>query len=688
MGVIDPDVRALRRTSVETPDGRAPATAAWVAAIPTAVIVLLALLALGPPLGSLLFQERVPRIWRSLRWAVQPEHTEQARYLIALTAPLVLTGLTIWLTARRSSLLRSEAARRVALAAQAVAVLAVVACLVLQRTATLSSSYAHSSRVVYFSGATLVAAAAIAAGMLAVLRRPAVVGRVMGWTRESSRLALTVGIVAVALTAITVLPAIATEASVTEAQSEVVYHLRFTYDEALAVLDGRSPLGDFATQYASLWPYVVAGPLWVGGGTIGAFTVSMAALTALAMLALYALVRRVVRSSLLALALFLPLLATSAYRLHGPSVARFSLINYFGTMPLRYAGPFLLAWLLARHLDGARPRRAWPLLLVATLAAIDNVDFGVPAFVATLAALLWSQPLTWRSLRMLARELAIGLAIAVAVVTALLLVRTGRPPDWSLLVRFARLYAVTGYGMGPIHPQFGMSTVVYLTYVAAIGTATVQALRGSGERLLTGLLAWSGVFGLGTGSYYVGRSIAETLTNLFPAWALAVTLLTVAVVRGLAAREGRRPLAIELACLFAFGLLVCSLAQTPSPTAQARRIQRDGPKFFAHLPYEPFVAAHVRHDESVAILAEVGHRTALNLGIDDVMPYSSNESIATEEELEDVLAALRTAGGTKVFVWIPLTPPGVTDALGQHGFVLTAWSPQGDNQLWMRRAGP
>jgi hypothetical protein len=682
MGVTAERMRRPRDTGVKLPDDAAPAVAAWIAAVPSAVVVLLAILLVGPPLGTLLADSSQPRIWPELRWAVQPEPTEQARYLVALTAPLVLAGSTAWLTARHGALLRRPTAHRWALVVQVLAGLALVACLVLQRTTTLGLHYAHSSRVVYFTGATLAVALALAIGTLAVVRRPTAVQWLARWTRESPKRALAATLVAIALTAVTVLPALVTEASILSAEDDVIYHLRFTYDEVLAVLDGRSPLGDFVTQYASLWPYVVAVPLALVGATVGAFTTAMAALTAVTMLALFALLRRVTRSALLALALFLPLLATSAFRLHGPSVGRFSLINYYGTMPLRYAGPFLLAWLLARHLDGAWPRRPWPLLLAALLVAINNVDFGVPAFGATIAALLWALPPTQPRLRALARELAVAGALAVAVVTALVLLRTGELPDWLLPVRHAQLYAVAGYGMGRIDPQLGLSTIIYLTYVAAIGAATVLALRHPRERLLAGLLAWSGVFGLGSGSYYVGRSIAETLTNLFPAWALAVTLLTVFVGRGLIARGGRAPRPMELACLFAFGLLVCSLAQTPSPVAQTRRIAGDGPAFFAHPPSEPFVAAHVRPGEPVAILAEVGHKMALNLGINNVSPYSSNESIATAEELEDVIVALRAAGGTKVFVATRLTPPAVRAALAGHGFELSAASVQDAAELW------
>ena len=48
-------------------------------------------------------------------------------------------------------------------------------------------------------------------------------------------------------------------------------------------------------------------------------------------------------------------------------------------------------------------------------------------------------------------------------------------------------------------PVIGISTVIYLTYVAAIRVATVRAVNGEPDRLMTGLLVWSGIFGLGVG---------------------------------------------------------------------------------------------------------------------------------------------------------------------------------------------
>lgn len=678
------DVRVRRQAAPPT-SRSAAVVALWIGSAMTAAIVLAAMLALGPSLGDLLAPDGDTRFWPGIAWMVAPEPTEHARYLIALLAPVLLVALTVALV-RRPLPLPPLASTRLVAGLEALAVAALAACLVLQHRAIFVRPYGRTPHVVYFTVPTLVAAAALAFAVVAVCRRAGLVARLGTWTAESPARAAGAAAVAVAAVAITVLPAIATEASILRTSDEYVYHVRFILDEAAAVLDGRSPLGDFAAQYGSLWAYVTAVPLALFGSSLGAFTVTMAMLTALALLALYALLRRVTRSSLLALALFLPLLATSAFRLHDADPERFSLINYFGTMPLRYAGPFLLVWLLARHIDGARPRRAAPLFAAAGLVAIDNTSFGVPALGATVVALLCVEPPTAARLRTLAREVALGLAIAIAAVVVLLLVRTGELPHPSLTLRYARLFAVDGFGMAPIHPQLGVSTIIFLTYVAAIGTAIVLALRRSGDALLVGLLMWSGVFGLGAGTYYVGRSIPEVLTNMFPAWALAVTLLAVAVVRALAAREGRRPLPIELACLFAFGVLVCSIAQTPSPAAQVRRIAADGPRYLQQDPTRAFVAANVRRGEPVAMLTELGHLIAYRLGIDDVTPYTGNESIQTEEQLDDALVALREAGGRSVFLSVTaLTPAHMRAALEARGLQLAATAPDAPLELWVTR---
>ncbi|HEV7774716.1 MAG TPA: hypothetical protein VGO48_15655 [Conexibacter sp.] len=673
----------MGETGITHAEAALPAgTAAWLAVVPTAVITIVAIVLLGRPLGGALIPSGHARFWADIA-GERPEPTEQGRFLISLIAPIVLSALTVLFVRR----LRVAPTRSALLArlVELLGLLVLVACFVAQRLQVPQSSRGDTRPVVYFTLPSIAFAVLLAVGLAAVLHSGVVRRRAVDWFAESR--ARRIGAAGVALVAVTItlLPAINTDGSIDQAYEAVYYHLYFTYDETLAVVNGGSPLGDFATQYSSLWPYLLAAGMGVFGMGVGSFTGMVAALTGVTLMALYDVLRRVTRSSVLALLLFLPLLATCAVRLHGPAVNRFSIVNYFGVMPLRYAGPFLLAWLLARHLDGIRPRRIWPLFLAAGLVVLNNTDFGIPALGATIAALVWARAGA-RSpgaldLRRASVEAAAGLAGALVLVSVLLLARTGALPDFSLLLRYARLFVVDGFGMLSIQPLFGVDIAIFLTHVAAIGVATVRAIRRDKDVLLTGLLAWSGVFGLGAGSYYVGHSLSELLIDTFPCWALSLTLLTVVTVRSLAATR-RWPAPAALACLIGFGLLVTSLAQTPAPWLQLQRISVQLPPAFAQPIGEAFVGQHVRAGEHVLVMALLGHRIAENRGVQDVEPFTGSKSIFTLEQLEESIAALRAAGGRKLFLQ-PATTYGDYAPVLTASFALRA---EGEGmQLWVAR---
>jgi hypothetical protein len=661
--------------------------AAWLAVVPTAIVTVVAIVLLGPPLAALALPTRSLSYWPELRaqGLVRPEGTEQARYAIALAAPLVLVALTWLLLERRRRHPLARAATLVR-AVQWAGLAAVAGCFVAQWTYVVHESGRPAVVVHYFSAGTLVVGAAVAGAIATAARAAGARSAWTAWTRESARRRAVAWALAAAAVAIAVLPALQTDGGILAGNNFIVYHTQFPFDETAAVLDGRSPLGDFAAQYASLWPYALAGGMRLLGASLAVFTLELAALTAVTMLALFDLLRRVARSSLAALALFLPLLATGSFRLAGSGADRFSPVSYYGTLPLRYAGPFLLAWLVARHLDGARPRRAWPLFLAAGLSVINNVDFGLAALAATGLALATAGAREAGTLCALGREAAAGLAGALALVALLLLARTGAAPHFSLLVRYAGIFA-GGFGMTPIRPIVGVSTLLLLTYVAAIGVAAVRAIGDSADRLLTGLLMWSGVFGLGAGAYYVGESNPERLILQFPAWALAVTLLAVVVVRRLAGRAGGRAAPSELMCLFALGLLACTLAQLPAPWSQVRRLGRHGyPQQYADPPGALFVARQTQRGEPVLILTTLGHRIAVKVGVDDVEPYTGALPILTDGQLADSVRALRSAGGRKLFVIPSYAWGSELRALGsEYGFVPSTQEPGYGIQMWVRR---
>jgi hypothetical protein len=123
--------------------------------------------------------------------------------------------------------------------------------------------------------------------------------------------------------------------------------------------------------------------------------------------------------------------------------------------------------------------------------------------------------------------------------------------------------------------------------------------------------------------------------------------------------------------LVGLGLAACSLAQTPTPWSQLRRLADDTPTpAFHRSSASRFIATRTSGGEQVAILNPAGHRIAYDLGLTNVSPYASTESIVTPRQLADTVGALRAAHGTKVFVWLGDTGNEVLQALAAHGFAV------------------
>jgi len=665
-----------------------PGEIVWLAAIPAAVLGVAAILLLGPPIGNALLAQRDVRFWESFQAEVAPEPVEQGRFLVALTIPLLLAGLTLFGVRSRRLWTASRATTALVVAAQLLLVAFVVWARAAQKVVPVFVPGELEPLLIrYFTVRTLVVAAIATAAAVLVLRRPGLRTTLRNATRDTRPSTLAAGAIAIVAIAVWLLHAYNTETTLGTTHHEVWYHALFTLDETFAVLDGRSPLVDFAAQYGSLFPYAFAAGMSLLGESVGVWIALALIATGLGMLAIYAVLRRVAGSAVLGLLLFLPVLATSFFIVEGTLENRYTFATYFGTFPMRYAGPSLLVWLVARRLSGgggAWPRRWSLVFLAAGIVVLNNADVGIPALGGTVAAALWSSArLESKSLLRLAREALLGLAGAFALVAVLTLIRTGELPHLELLFRYSWLFASAGFAMFPM-PSVGLHLVIYVTFVAALGVATARAVRGGDEdRLLTGLLAWSGVFGLGAGAYYVGRSTPDDLIAIFFPWSFAVALLAVCAVRGLTAPAWRGSAVASALCLFGFFVAACSLAQTPTPWEQLNRLETKSPPFLARAPGQQLVAERARRGEPVLILGPLGHWVGARLGVRNVSPYSGSLSMPAVEQLTETLALLREAGGDKVFLNHQDTTPEMQVVMTEAGFEFEAESPDGGTMMWV-----
>jgi hypothetical protein len=644
----------------------APATLAWIAALPCALLTVALVALLGPAFGHAFLAPGTETFWQKANSL--PEPAEHGRYVLSLTGPVALAA-AILAGARRAPRLPVALGRGLALASQLLLVAFVALCFAAQNELLLSADSPRWDPTRYFTRATLLVALALPLAALALLRVRGVAAGLARLARETPARRLAAAAVAVAFTATWLLTAVDADGSLSYTSSAVAGHILWSLDEPFAILNGRTPLVDFHAQYGQLVPYVAAGTMALLGTSLGVFTVTMVTGSGLALLALYALLRRIVRSSLLALALYLPLVATGFFMKLGPLENRYGPANLYSLWPIRYGGPYLLAWLLARHLDGASPRRRWVLFLLGGLVLANNPEFGAGAVAALAAALVAVRPpRTLAAAGRLLAEAAGGLLGALALVVLLTLAWSGSLPHLGWALEFSRLYGVGGWSMLPL-PQFGIYLAVYVTFAGAIAVGAVRVARQAADAVLSAALLWSGVFGLVTGAYFAGRSHPQVLMDLFSPWALSLALLTIVAVRALAARGWRRPTPAELLVLLGFALAACSLAQTPTPWSQLRRIDAHAPvALFKQPAATRFVAARTRPHERVAILIPLGHRIAYDSGRVNVSPYASIESMPTQQQLAETIETLRREGGDKLFVASRFTFPEELEAIRLSGF--------------------
>ncbi len=646
-------------------------TVAWACALACAAVTIALVVLLGPPLSRMLYPAP-PTLLPTVEH--HPEPVEDTRYLLALLGPVLLATSIALLSPRLR--LRPRPSIALTALAQVAGAAVVIACFAKQEES--------GWQMAFFTVPLLAAAAAGAIALALAARRGWLTGR-----RPEPR-ALRAVVPAVALIAAGVWFLWLLNTGDTIYRYGSAYNTGFMADETYAVLNGFTPLVNFTAAYGSLWPFLLAPVLAVLGKTMLVWTTLMWVLTLAMLLAAYGVLHRVTRSALGALALYLPVMGVvflDAWRDHPP-------IAIYQQVPLRNVGPFVVAWLVARRLDRGSGA-TWPLALAAGLVALNNADFGIPALGATVAALLWARyPLSRRDARRLAGSVALGLAGAFALVAVVTLVRAGALPDPLDAIAVARTYTTAGVTAEPLPHILGLPLVVYLTYAAAIGVATVRAIRGASGRALTGMLAWSGIFGFGAAAYYMNASVPLGIPTLFPAWSLSVALLAVAAVRQIAARRSRRPGVPAFAALFGISLLATTLLAPPpmlAPWSQAQRLSSGLSLMSADAepvaaPQSPdfrkFVGSIadgrggfvLRRGAPVALLTATGHLIADAYGLKDVVPYAG-ESVFTGQQLDEAIRQLRAAGGSTVLVPTTILPR-VSALLARRGFgVLTAAGP-------------
>jgi hypothetical protein len=648
-----------------------------------AILLVAAMLIIAAPVGEHLFPNGHFGFFRGVMVYRKP--AEQTRYLLAVAFVLIF-GLVV-ARARLPHALTDTATGRAGVRLASICGLLTIGGVAVWGWWAQFHYTGGEPPTVHFGNGNLIAAIAIAAALTLIAQirpkwlnpRPFMGSRSQGWSWF---------FIAALLTVCWLLPSVFREQNLAVTSREVTYHLQFTFDDFAAVVDGRTPLVNYAEQYSSLLPFVVWPVFRVLGTQVGSFTVTMCFLSLIGLLAVERVLALITRNERLALALYIPFLATSLFFILRNGSQLFSWASYYAVFPMRYVGPYVLLWLCTRHLRGLRPRSSIVIFTIAGLVALNNVEFGLPALAGTVAALAVTTKPERSTVLSLAKDLVLGLVLALAGVSILTLLLTGQLPNLGLLTLYSRLFGEGGFGLFPT-PIAGLYLIVDMTFAAAILMAAIRYRTAVTDTAYTAVLAYSGVFGLGAGNYYMGRTHPAGLVVLFSIWALTVVLLALLALRTVTARRGHFNAPVSMlvtAALVSFGLVITSITQFPAPWTQVRRIAASAP---APPPYDlsaavAFIRRTATHREAVVLLSPLGHLIALDAGVENVSPYSNQEDIVTYQQLGEELAALHDAGGKRFYIGGGPYFPEITSALAREGFVATADRASGLTE-WQRR---
>ncbi len=680
---MDPATVGLEE-EVSAPQGRlAPARPsaediAWLGLIPTAILLLAAVLWLAPVIDRF-YPGPDQHVFSQWQFLLKPEPLEATRYLIAAAAPLALAGVVLALGSAR----RARSSLDGAVIAVQVVAIGLLAWSVSQQIHVPPLTRPDYFDPLLLSIPNVVAGVLIGAALTAVLTIAARIPGERLWAigaelKGTGWIALAV---AAAVTVIWLLPALVTDATVAHAGPTASGHIPAQAEDYFAVANGRTPLVDYIPIYVHLLPFALAPLLSAFDLSLTSFSVSMCVLSLAAMLAIYATFLAVVRRTWVALALYVPFVAISLFPWDRAGAVWDYNGSYYAFFPGRYLGPFVVAWLCALSLRRRLP--AWAVFFAVGLATINNTEFGLPCLVAALVAVALggdgAAPLRQRAAR-LAIEAAAGLAAALVLVCIVTLLRAGGLPRASFATYWSREFARDGYGLEPM-PTLGLHWALYVTYGSALLTAAVRRVHGGRDRTLTAMLAFAGVFGLLTGFYFAGRSLPYQLMLLFPVWGLALALLTWTVALGLRSARGdwprlRRLILPAFATLAGFGAMIAALDRFPPPWQQVDRLTAGGVAVNDQPAVQRFVDRHTSPGEHVWIIgAHLDHRVADRAGVVNTSPYFGYEGLISQTDVERALDFLRDEGGNKVFESVyPLEAitrqrfPQLAEMLRQRGF--------------------
>lgn len=471
------------------------------------------------------------------------------------------------------------------------------------------------------------------------------------------------------------------------------FHRAVYMGEFSAILYGHTTLVDFFPQYQNLLAYLLSPVFYTFGFSYATFSLTMTLLAFIGIMLMVQVFRIVTdRNFLNTSLLVIPFISVIFF-----PIAVFDdgiLLNTFTFAVIgsvRYLGWMIITYLVCKTLQrGFSYNRIFVLFTIGGLVAINNADFGIPSLVGSLAAVLLTAEQTL--LPSLKTSLKTGIIFCVSVLIAVSLFigftyfRSGELPDITSALAYQRMFAYYGFGMYPM-PRWGLQWLIYITFMAAIFVAVYKKLNHdkspltSQERIIIGLLIFSGVSGCGIAMYYVGRSLEKVMVAIFTAWSFSLLLLIWEQFNdwknnwSYFSQQDRLIRYIPtIILLFSYCSFVGNILTTPSPFIQIPRIisSNDGSYQQTIENSAIFIKSNTHPGEKVTIIHNLGHEVADAAQVFNIFPYArAAGSLIMKDQINKIMFQIEKEKVNKIFIKIGQNSDSVPELLEEISKICT-----------------
>jgi len=355
-------------------------------------------------------------------------------------------------------------------------------------------------------------------------------------TRLKKFITLTIGI---AIIGFTTLPVIVTE-SVYLRNSYVSFHLNFILGAVNQVLHGNTVLVNLHSTYGILYPYITAIFLKVFNFSILNLSLFFLVLIFLTWFFIFmAIIERVEHNLWYAVFTLCSLLGIShPYFISSTTPFAYRKdIAYYQYMPLRMIFGAFFIWFISRYIKNENTKNYILGFIISAIAILWNMDSGIVVSIAWVSFLVYNT-LSKKDINIKERikkglihigVLALSVFGAYLFYSIFSIIRSGKWPIWFYAFEYQSIFYKSGYGMLAMK-NIDLWHIPVFIYFLIVFNSLISLLYGktSNNNKLNFYLA---LYGLGTFSYYQGRSHITTMMGVSYPSMIIVSFIVFDIIR-------------------------------------------------------------------------------------------------------------------------------------------------------------